>query len=152
MAATVIRTKLMHDSEDHPMRMILGFHVGTDDGKPISDFLRSVLNDLDMFDGDEICTESIVDATDLIKPVNIGKETDKFTLTLIYDNANFDIWIGVDFGYELVKTKEEKALYKESGAVDAIRAAQLVQDFTEFCRDTPLEAYGTPRLATLWCQ
>lgn len=84
--------------------------------------------------------------------VDIGKHTDNFTLTIIYDNSNEHIWIGIDLGYEQVHTLREKALYRESGALDPEKVMQIITDLNEFVKGTVLEQFGKPLLATLWCQ
>lgn len=147
------RAVFMHDTEDHPMRMVIGYRFG--DTSELSEPIREVVFkalDLDDEDDKDSIEEAGPEACWCIKPVNIGKHTDKFTLTVIYDNSNEHIWIGVDLGYELVHSLEEMALYETSGALDPEKVMQIITDLNEFVKGTVLEQFGKPLLATLWCQ
>lgn len=142
----------MHNTGDSPMRMVVGYKFRDTDKlpKPIREVVFRALG-VDDEDEDGI-VELASEACYYIRPIDIGKHTDKFTLTVIYDNANFHTWIGVDLGYELVHTPKEEALYEESGALDPEKVIQIITDLDEFVKGTVLEQFGKPLLATLWCQ
>lgn len=104
------RTVYMHGTDDHPMRMIIGVNFG--EYEKLSEYVKeTVLDSIDLREfledpgvpdavGEELstCSYNLVELGD----PHVWEETDrdvdelylkKFTPAIIYDNANFDVWI-----------------------------------------------------------
>lgn len=164
------RTVYMHGTDDHPMKMILGVNFG--EYEKLSERVKeTVLNSLDLHEFlndpgtptvviEELsrCSYGLVelrfpDVWEIDHTRDIDElYLNKFTPAIIYDNANDDIWIGVDLGYELCKAGSAYGAYKRSGAINAARLAEIITLFTEYWNGTELGEYGSPSVATLWCQ
>lgn len=163
------RTVYMHGTDDHPMRMIIGVNFG--EYKKLSEYVKeTVLDSIDLREfledpgvpdavGEELstCSYDLVELRDPdVWEVDVRNIDElylkKFTPAIIYDNANDDVWIGIDLGYELCKDGAAHDAYERSGAIDAARLAQMITLFTEYWNGTELAQYGSPSVATLWSQ
>ena len=147
-------TIYMHAAEDHPLRMVIGYKLP--DILEIQEPVRTLVFDalgLDKnydYKSDSCALEAPLDSCSMIKPINVGKDTDKFTLTVCSDNINGRIWICVDLGYEFAHSGEDKELYTKHGAIDPEKVVQIIHELDNFAKGTVLEEYGKPLLAALW--
>lgn len=163
------RTICMHDSYDHPMKMIIGFNFGQYRELP-TEIKEQVLDALDMSDCLEIpgVPDGVIEGLSETCHKFVGlcdclaleqterdvmkKYFTKFVPAVIYDNANEEIWIGIDLGYLLCKKPAERRAYEKSGAIDAKKLIEMAMLFKDYWKGTTLAKYGSPSIATLWCQ